>query len=249
MLMPRGMFKGLIKFQQQRINEARKAHRDRLKAADQLAAELLIQSEVIMHAYQLINGSQPSARRRNVFKDTETDNPNMTELRDLVERAGYGNESAIIDLRALLNAMPELWKQVGDLAKHVETVWIKLLSGNNPLTRECLHREAERRRIELLGDNATPIERHLIETIVASWLQLRHAEMQMANSMRVTDSQLNFFHRRLESAQKQHRTAIDQLVKIRKMVRTTKRKARTSRSQLDCNQPSRKSVGRRVVDA
>ena len=34
--MPRGTFKGLIKFQQQRIKEARKAHRDRLKAADQL---------------------------------------------------------------------------------------------------------------------------------------------------------------------------------------------------------------------
>lgn len=182
-----------------------------------------------------------------MFKDTETDNPCTIELRDLVERAGYGDETAIIDLRTLLNAMPELWRQVGDLAKHVETVWIKLLSGNNLLTQQCVHREAERRRAELLGDNATPIERHLIETIVASWLQLRHAEILMANSMGVTDSQLSFFHRRLEAAQKQHRTAIDQLVRVRKLERTTKRKARTSRSQLDCKQPSRKRVGRRVV--
>ncbi|HRX82683.1 MAG TPA: hypothetical protein P5307_26635, partial [Pirellulaceae bacterium] len=73
--MPRGTFKGLIKFQQQRIKEARKAHRDRLKAADQLASELFRESDLIVYAYQLINGSKPSARRRNVFKDTETDNP------------------------------------------------------------------------------------------------------------------------------------------------------------------------------
>ena len=246
--MPRRMFKGLIKLQQQRHKETRRAHRGQLKAADQLASELLIQSDLIVYAYQLINGSKPSARRRNVFKDTETDNPCTIELRDLVERAGYGDETAIIDLRALLNAMPELWKQVGDLAKHVETVWIKLLSGNNPLTRECLHREAERRRTELLGDNATPIERHLIETIVASWLQLRHAEMQMANSMRVTDSQLNFFHRRLESAQKQHRMAIDQLMKIRKVERATrKRKLTVSTQKSDRSAKPRTSARRRTV--
>lgn len=245
--MPRRMFKGLIKLQQQRHKETRRAHRGQLKAADQLASELLIQSDLIVYAYQLINGSKPSARRRNVFKDTETDNPCTIELRELVERAGYGDETAIIDLRALLNTMPELWKQVGDLAKHVETVWIKLLSGNDRLTQQCLHREAERRRTELLGDNSTPIERHLIETIVASWLQLRHAEILMANSMGATDSQLSFFHRRLESAQKQHRMAIDQLMKIRKLQRVAKRRARTSRSQFDCQQPSRKRVGRRIV--
>lgn len=246
--MPRRMFKGLIKFQQQRLSEARKSHRDRLKAADQLASELFRESDLIVHAYQLIKGSQPSARRRNVFKDTETDNPCTIELRDLVERAGYGDETAIIDLRALLNAMPELWKQVGDLAKHVETVWIKLLSGNNRLTQQCLHREAERRRTELLGDNATPIERHLIETIVASWLQLRHAEILMANSMGATDSQLNFFHRRLESAQKQHRTAIDQLVKVRKLERTTKKRMLTVRSpKSDRSAKPRTSARRRTV--
>jgi hypothetical protein len=249
MLMPRGMFKGLIKLQQQRLKEARKAHRDRLKAADQLASELCRESDLIVHAYQLINGSKPSTRRRNVFKDTETESPCTIELRDLVERAGYGDETAIIDLRALLNTMPELWKQVGDLAKHVETVWIKLLSGNDLLTQECLHREAERRRIELLGDDPTPIERHLIETIVASWLQLQHAEILMANSMGVTDNQLNFFHRRLESAQKQHRTAIDQLVKIRKLERTKKKRKPTVATDKSSQTQPRKGAERQVVIA
>ena len=157
---------------------------------------------------------------------TEKDNPYTDELRELAERAGYGDETALPELRQLLDNTPDLWQQVGDVAQHVETAWVKLLSGNNLLTRECLHREAERRRIELLGDNPTPIERHIIETIIASWLQLQHAEVQMANPREANEQRLNYFHRRLESAQKQHRTAIDQLMKIRKMeVAAKKRKS------------------------
>ena len=241
--------KNLIDYQRQQLKEARKAHRDRLKSADQLAAGLLQQSEVIVDAYQLAYGSKPSARRRMMFKEDtiDTDNPYTPELRELVERAGYGDETALPELRQLLDNTPDLWQQLGDAGKHVETAWVKLLSGGNLLTQECLHREAERRRIELLGDDPTPIERHLIETIVASWLQLRHAEILMANSMGATDNQMTFFHRRLESAQKQQRAAIDQLMKIRKMERTTKRKAGNSRNQLGSKQPSRKRVRRRIV--
>jgi hypothetical protein len=251
MLMSRGMFKGLINYQRERLKEARKSHRDRLKAADQLASELCRESDLIVRAYCFAYGQQQPARRRTVLKEanTEMDNPYTNELRELVERAGYGDETALPELRKLLDQTPELWKQVGDVAKHVETAWVKLLAGGNLLTQECLHREAERRRTALLGDNPTAIERHLIEAIIASWLQLQHAEIQMSNSMGVTDSQLNFFHRRLESAQKQHRTAIDQLVKIRKVERATKRKRK---STVNTHEPdriaqSRKRVGRRIV--
>ncbi len=245
--MPRISTKSLLKRQREQLNEARNARRERLKAADQLASELHFQSDVIVRAYHLINGIKPSARRRKVFNNVEPENPCTTELCDLVERAGYGDEAAVIDLRALLHTMPEVWKQVGDLAKHVETVWIKLLSGNNRLTQECLHREAERRRVELLGDHPMPIERHLIETIVASWLQLKHAEMEMANSLGATDKQVSFFHRRLESAQKQHRTAIDQLVKIRKVeLAVNKRKPPATANKSGQTQP-RNGSRRRVV--
>ena len=179
--------------------------------------------------------------------NTETENPYTTELLELVERAGHGDETALPELRHLLDKTPHLWQQLGDVAKHVETVWVKLLSGNDLSTRECLHREAERRRIELLGENPTPIERHLIETIIANWLQLQHAEMQMANSRQATDSQLNFLHRRLESAQKQHRTAIDQLVKIRKVESVTKKIKPTGSTHKPGQTQPRKGVKRRVV--
>jgi len=108
---------------------------------------------------------------------------------------------------------------------------------------------SERRRVELLGDDPTALERHLIETVVASWLQLKHAEMQMANSRDATDKQLTFRHRRLESAQKQHRAAINQLVKVREVPATKKQKTSDITGKPGSNDQLRKRVQRRVVAA
>jgi hypothetical protein len=45
----------------------------------------------------------------------------------------------------------------------------------------------------------------------------------MANSAGASEKKLSFVHRRLESAQKQHLAAIDQLVKVREVERATKK--------------------------
>ena len=177
----------------------------------------------------------------------DMDSPYTPQVRDLIGRAQHGDETALPELRELLDRTPGLWQQVGDIAKHVETAWVKLLAGNDLLTQECLHREAERRRTELLGDDPTPIERHLVETIVASWLQVKHAEMQMGNSRNATDKQLTFRHRRLDSAQKQHRAAINQLVKIREV--TKKQKPIRSTHKSGRNDQPRKRTRHRVVAA
>ena len=241
--------KDLIQRQRNEHREARKAHRDLLKDADQLADALRRVSDLIVRAYQFVHGTQPRARRRTVVKQTshDTDSPYTSELRVLIERAQHGDQTAMPELRKQLDSTADLWQQVGDLAKHVETAWIKLLAGNDVFTQECLQREAERRRTELLGDDPTAIERHLIETIVASWLQLKHAELQMG-SRDATDKQLTYRHRRLESAQKQHRAAINQLVKVREVPATKKQKSSSTRKNGEIKRP-RKRARRRVVAA
>ena len=176
------------------------------------------------------------------------DSPCTAELRDLIERAQRGDQTAMPELRQLLDKTPDLWKQVGDLGKHAETAWVKLLAGRNLRTQECLQREAERRRTELLGDDPTAIERHLIETIVASWLPLKHAELQMG-SRDATDKQLTYRHRRLESAQKQHRAAINQLVKVREVPATKKQKpSGSTRKNGEIKRPQ-KRARRRIIAA
>ena len=244
--------KDLIQRQRKQLREAKKAHRDLLKDADQLASALRRVSDLIVRAYKLVHGTEPRARRRTLAKQPthDMDSPYTPELSDLIDRAQRGDQTAMPELRQLLDKSPELWKQVGDLAKHVETAWIKVLAANDLLTQECLQREAERRRVELLGDDPTAIERHLIETIVASWLQLEHAELQMGrNSQQATDKQLIYFHRRLDSAQKQHRATINQLVKVREVTATKKQKPNGSTRKSGSSDQLRKRVQRRVVAA
>ena len=241
--------KDLLQRQRRQLREAEKAHRDLLKDADQLASALRRVSDLIVRAYRLVHGTQPRARRRTVVKQTsyDTDSPYTSELRVLIERAQHGDQTAMPELRKQLDSTADLWQQVGDLAKHVETAWIKLLAGNDVFAQECLRREAERRRTKLLGDDPTAIERHLIETIVASWLQLKYAEIQMG-SRDATDKQLTYRHRRLESAQKQHRAAINQLVKVREVPATKKQKSSSTRKNGEIKRP-RKRARRRVVAA
>jgi len=241
--------KDLVQRQRERLKEAKKNHRDRVKAADQRAGALRRVSELIVRAYCLLHGTQRRTRRRTVAKQPSRamDGSYTPELRELIDRAQRGDETALPELRQLLNSTPELWQQVGDLAKHVESAWMKLLAGNDLFTMECIQRGAEQLRQDLLGDDSTPIERHMVERFVASWLQVQHAGVLAATSGSLSECQRKARRKRLENAQKYHLAAINQLLKVRKVNRATKRKTQGNGKQLDRKQPSQKRVRRRVV--
>jgi len=66
--------KDLIQRQRKELREARKAHRDLLKDADQLSNSLRRVSDLIVRAYRLVHGTQPRARRRTLAKQPSHDN-------------------------------------------------------------------------------------------------------------------------------------------------------------------------------
>ena len=213
--MPRDPIKKLLQHRRRQLREAEKAHRKRLQAADQLALGLRRQSDVIVRAYRLASGTLAQARRRKMVNERsyETDSPFTLQLRDLIDRVRRGDEIAVKEMNLLLDDTPELWQELGDLARHVETNWINLLA-NDPLLQESLRRECQRRRTELLGEDPSPIQQHLAERVIASWLQLKHAEIEMASSRGATEQHLNFLHKRLESSQKQHLAAMREFIKV-----------------------------------
>jgi len=240
----------LIKEHRQRLRDVRKAYRDRLAAADQVVRTFTRESNLIIEAFRLVNGLIQPARKRNMakVKSFEPEGPYTAELHELITRAQAGDATAMPELKILLDDTPDLWQQIGDLAAHVETAWIKLLANTDLFTQECLLRQAARRREELLGDNPTPIERHLAERIVATWLQVQHAEVQMGRSEGASEQQLNFLHKRLESAQKQHLAAIDQLVKVREAAKTKiPRASKRQRQHKSAAGPTRRERRPRVA--
>lgn len=142
-------------------------------------------------------------------------------LDQLIERAQEGDLSALPDLRRWLDQEPALWQQCGDLAKHAELVWLRLVAGKNLVLQESMPRKLAEMKSELGGAEPTALERLLVERIVICWLQVHHADVEAASGQcgpaahPATREQLR---KRLESAHKRYLHAIKQLALVRKLL-------------------------------
>lgn len=144
----------------------------------------------------------------------------MTELRQVIAKAKTGDASALPQLRTLLDRNPALIRHYGDLARHAEGAWIGLASGSDFYLRETLTRNAEARRTELTRPGATPIEKLLVERVVATLLQVSYFEATEAASLAAGDTyrQLQFHAKRLGQAQRSHLAALGALVTYQKLM-------------------------------
>src|SRR5262245_40894727 len=98
------------------------------------------------------------------------------ELLALMDRAQTGDKTALPALRELLKDPAVVDALGGDLAKQAQLTLINKFSGQNLVFRESLTRKLDLLRDELAGPNPTPLERLLVERIVACWLHLHRLE-------------------------------------------------------------------------
>ena len=96
-----------------------------------------------------------------------------TELTNLAERARTGDETAVPLIREFLQRPGAVGAFGGDLAEQVFVSMTKSIAGKNLAFREDVRCKLERFRAELSGDNPTPVERVLVERVVACWLQCK----------------------------------------------------------------------------
>ena len=93
---------------------------------------------------------------------------------------------------------------------------VRKLAGQDLAVREGLRRKLESLRAELGGLTATPLERLLVERIVACWLHLHHLEALYAgNSMPLELA--TYYQRSLSAAHKRYLSAIKTLAVVRKL--------------------------------
>lgn len=109
--------------------------------------------------------------RSDVASGTE---PVTRELVDhLARRANYGDGQAADRLRQIIRANPEVWQDVGDLAKHAERCLIELIARGNVVLEESVRLQVDKLRKSLLAEaTSTILERLLIEHVVVSWLEV-----------------------------------------------------------------------------
>jgi hypothetical protein len=138
-------------------------------------------------------------------------------LQDLVNAANRGDAASLKSLRQALDEHPEIWRKAGNLASHVEQTWIRLAAGRNALALESIQRESDRMRKELLGTSPTPIEKLLVDQVIACWLQLKHAEISAGSGRQSSLMQGRFHDQRLQKAQRRYMGALKMLAEIRRL--------------------------------
>jgi hypothetical protein len=139
------------------------------------------------------------------------------ELLALTDRAQKGDKSALPGLRELLKESALVDALGGDLAKQAQLTLINKFSGQNLLFKESLTRKLDLLREELAGPNVTPLERLLVERIVACWLHLHHLEIAYANKESMSLELGSYYQRSISSAQKRYLAAIKTLALVRKL--------------------------------
>ncbi len=140
------------------------------------------------------------------------------ELRKLLDRAHKGDESTLPVLRMLVVDPAGVKMLGGDLARQAEISFVQAAAGDNLAFREALTRKLELLRAELAGPNPTPVERLLVERVVACWLQVQDADIRYAQRQGdCTLAQGDYYQRRMDRAHKRYLSALKTLALVRKL--------------------------------
>lgn len=90
-------------------------------------------------------------------------------------------------------------------------------AGKNLLVRESVTRKLDQMRAELGGANPSPLEKLLVERIVATWLHLTHLEVVYAGKDSMSLELGGYYQKAISAASKRHLAAVKALAVIRRL--------------------------------
>jgi hypothetical protein len=77
--------------------------------------------------------------------------PTRLEFEELIRQANEGSETALEQLRRVLDQQPQIWQKIGDMGGHALQSLYRLISGGNKLVMESLERRTDEMRRQLEG--------------------------------------------------------------------------------------------------
>jgi hypothetical protein len=140
-------------------------------------------------------------------------------LSALVTRADRGDRTALPAVRQVFDAAPGIWDAYGDLATIAQNALVDLVAGKSALTREALQRRLASMRAELAGPHASPLEKLLVERVVACWLQSYSADLSLATALKeLPPKDVDYYQRRQDRAARQYLKALVSLAQVRRLL-------------------------------
>jgi hypothetical protein len=140
------------------------------------------------------------------------------ELLSLIKRAEGGDRSTLPELRRILSEPSAVDLLGGDLARQAEEAFVNNAAGKNLVFREALTRKLELLRAELCGPDPTPVERLLVERVVACWLQVQDADARYAQALgEAPVAHGDYQQRRMDRAHRRYLSALRTLALVRRL--------------------------------
>jgi hypothetical protein len=84
----------------------------------------------------------------------------------------------LAQLCRVLDANPQIWQDIGDLAKYAQFSIIKVIAKGNQLIAESVKKKADELRRDLSGENPSPLEKLAIERVIATFLELQFVDVK-----------------------------------------------------------------------
>jgi hypothetical protein len=165
------------------------------------------------------------------------------QFRELIEQAQHNEADALPKIHAFLDDYPEIWQSYGDLAQHVETVWINIFTSKMLHFRESLKRKISRMRKDLAGGASPipPLEKLLIERVIANWLKIYYFEFVIMSSPSTPGHSCRentFLNKCLNAAEKRYLATIKSLEEYRRLRSRTKPNPRCARRKDPLREPA-----------
>ncbi len=155
----------------------------------------------------------------DVPKRKEIKIPDSQETRlEIVTRANKGDAKAIAALPEVLDRAPEIREAIERIVEGaVERRVIESMHGDSVVVRETLRRKLADMRMELEGPSPSPIERLLVDRVVACWLQTEAADYRATPPKGCTLAQANSLSKRQDRAHRRFLSAMKTLATVRKL--------------------------------
>jgi hypothetical protein len=100
----------------------------------------------------------------------------VSPLTATIELARRGRKEILPQLRQTLDEHPELWQHFGNLALQTQESWLQLIAGKDLYLAESLRRHLDAMRSELAGPDTSPLERLLVDRILACHVAVLYFE-------------------------------------------------------------------------
>ena len=142
----------------------------------------------------------------------------LDQLGQLTKAANDGDDQALAELRLTLDAHPDIWQRVGDLASHAEAALRASIAGGDKLLSESLARETNQMRVDLAGPTPCRLERMAVDRVIACWLQLQYADKLVATGIATTIAQEKHLIRWQDQTNRRYAAALRSLLLVQRVL-------------------------------